>query len=464
MASKTSTASLPLAELPLRQSTLTLLQQRGFVTLGELMESKESGGMGTLAAELHVELPKAMRILREVQQCLTASVTAQIHSQSLQFEGTKGSESASIAPLSEAPFVLTPPRLLTAGELLSSSSLCSISPKTTDNPQPPSGIISFCQSIDKLFFTAGIPLGSVTEIAGLPGVGKTQFAMQLAVNARLPRHLGGVQGQTLYIDAEGSFVPERLHAMAQALLMHTQGTVKRRRASGRDVTVPEYFSSPERILEGIHVFRVHDEASQTTTLYSLPHWIEQLKSPDENSTYEPIPVKLIIIDSIAFHYRAAYGSSQSKSPYLQRTRALSQLAAFLNDVAREHDIAVVCLNQMTTKIAETSDKATNALSHSVPALGETWAHAISTRILLSKDDYHTHDHRTFTIVKSPCMPSGSAVFQVTDFGIRDASQPTCVQSKVADKNDHGEARGSRSRQEGESTIDGGNQFKRLREN
>ena len=60
-------------------------------------------------------------------------------------------------------------------------------------------LITFCRSIDSLM-GGGIALGEVTEIAGSPGTGKTQLAMQLSVDARLPVTFGGVAGETCFID------------------------------------------------------------------------------------------------------------------------------------------------------------------------------------------------------------------------------------------------------------------------
>lgn len=44
--------------------------------------------------------------------------------------------------------------------------------------------------------------------------------MQLAVDATLPECFGGVQGQSIYIDTEGSFVAERVAQIAQATVNH----------------------------------------------------------------------------------------------------------------------------------------------------------------------------------------------------------------------------------------------------
>lgn len=61
---------------------------------------------------------------------------------------------------------------------------------------------------------------------GVPGVGKTQLCMQLALDVQIPSALGGVEGEAVYIDTEGSLMMPRLHAMATALSTHVQALVK----------------------------------------------------------------------------------------------------------------------------------------------------------------------------------------------------------------------------------------------
>lgn len=45
-----------------------------------------------------------------------------------------------------------------------------------------------------------------TELVGVPGIGKTQMAMQLSVTAQIPEVFGGNGGEAVYIDTEGSFM------------------------------------------------------------------------------------------------------------------------------------------------------------------------------------------------------------------------------------------------------------------
>jgi hypothetical protein len=121
---------------------------------------------------------------------------------------------------------------------------------------------------------------------------------------------------------------ECLYKIAQALTKHVQGTVWRRNTilpaaattaatSTTNTAAATGLLTPEQIVDSIHVLRVHDETAQTATLYSLPHFLEQLVL--QNNDKDDPPVKLIVIDSIAFHYRAI--TLMDLYYYLKRTNA-----------------------------------------------------------------------------------------------------------------------------------------------
>lgn len=74
-------------------------------------------------------------------------------------------------------------------------------------------VITFCKELDGLL-KGGIGRGHITEICGAPGVGKTQFGMQLALNVQIPHEMGGVGGHAIYVDTEGSFSAVRARRRA----------------------------------------------------------------------------------------------------------------------------------------------------------------------------------------------------------------------------------------------------------
>jgi RAD51-like protein 2 len=80
-----------------------------------------------------------------------------------------------------------------------------------------------------------------------------------------------------------------------------------------------------------------------------------------------IQVKIIVIDSIAFHFR------QDLQDTTSRSRVLSSVAQTLNQIAHEHSVAVVLINHITTRIDRDRDTGQN-ISRLIPALGEQWSH------------------------------------------------------------------------------------------
>jgi RAD51-like protein 2 len=444
----------PITNLPLRPSTLKLLQSKGFDTVEELHEAKASG-VSQLAADLGVSGGEAVRIFREVvgaavDPSLPGAATAAITAASVGSTSAPAGHSTSLPLWTAAPStVRAHARPKTASQLLEeqASGACSGADNQEGGGAAGGGamnrhIVTFCRELDQLL-GGGVALGELTELAGAPGLGKTQLAMQLAVTARLPQSWGGVEGETLYVDSEGSFSPERCWSMAESLVSHIRSVHRKRR---RDVEVPPWFT-PRAILEGIHVIRVHDEAAQTATLLSLEERLKQ----------RPGRIRLVVVDSVAFHVRASAlmametssaTTTQSSRQQHQKQRALlvSQ-ASHLNLVAARHNVAVVATNQMTTVKAYSQQQhgtfpssTTNLSAASpgpdsftlVPALGEAWAHAVSTRLVLHQPSHNPssvttgrtttqQQRRACQLVKSPRLPSGVADFAVLEAGIRGVS-------------------------------------------
>lgn len=118
-------------------------------------------------------------------------------------------------------------------------------------------LFSFCVKLVRLFcgrwFTCifAVGLHPLLVVGGVPGVGKTQVGLQLAVDVQLPPCFGGVGGSAVYIDTEGSFMAERVHAMAAAFVSHIQALAKVCASN------PPSSSSPNsHLLPSLHSVRV----------------------------------------------------------------------------------------------------------------------------------------------------------------------------------------------------------------
>jgi len=84
------------------------------------------------------------------------------------------------------------------------------------------------------------------------------------------------------------------------------------------------------------------------------------------------------------------------------------MAQDLMAIAERHSVAVVQMNQVTTKIQEGQE------SRLIPALGDSWGHAASTRVIL----YWDRDQRFAHVFKSPDMPPATVPFLVCQDGVR----------------------------------------------
>ncbi|CAM9608326.1 unnamed protein product [Phaeothamnion confervicola] len=264
-------------------------------------------------------------------------------------------------------------------------------------------IISFCRAIDDML-GGGVPRGELTEICGAPGVGKTQLCMQLAVNVQIPALFGGVGGQAIYIDTEGSMTVERLVQMADAAVVHIS---KIARSRGRQSELERASAwTRDALLANVFIFRVHDHVQQLATVRTLPRFLEDHPG-----------VRVVVMDSVSFHFRHAYQDLGARS------RKLNEMAQQLTELAQMRSVAVVLVNQMTTRIGGRNCGGTGGGSGGetrlVPALGETWAHAATNRLLLECKG----GQRLARLMKSQRLPPRTVSYTVTALGVRDERQP-----------------------------------------
>uniref|UniRef100_A0A7S3DKA6 DNA repair protein RAD51 homolog 3 n=1 Tax=Palpitomonas bilix TaxID=652834 RepID=A0A7S3DKA6_9EUKA len=249
-------------------------------------------------------------------------------------------------------------------------------------------IITFCQGMDSML-GGGVSLREMTEFSGIPGIGKTQLAMQLCANVQIPAFFGGVEGEALYVDTEGSFTPERMNDIAIALHKHLLHMVKSRGKKPEHAKRIDEMCA-EEMLKKVFVVRCFDLKKQIGLIGELPNFLRSRPK-----------VRLVVFDSIAFHFRHDLDDHQ------QRNRLVASAAADLQSVAKKHNVAVVAINQVTTKVEDDS-------SSIVPALGEAWAHACTTRIFL----YFKDSFRVAHLFKSPSLPEETCLYRVGVEGIR----------------------------------------------
>lgn len=304
-------------------------------------------------------------------------------------------------------------------------------------------IITFCESLDRVL-GGGVALGEITEFCGSPGCGKTQLGIQLAVDTCIPESFGGVDGEVMYVDTEGSFDIQRVIDMSKALLKHLERnlslSLKRKDPSlaelqARQRQELDKMNSIDHMLSRIHYCRIHNYTEQLAFINAMPSLLKK----------HPL-VKLIVLDSVAFHFRHDFENMA------KRARLLNAHAQKLNMLASNHQLAVVVTNQMTTRLQTSGGKTESYL---VPALGESWSHAITSRVVLSvldetvemtkkrkaNDGSKRYDTervylRKASLVKSPSKQQQTIEFVVTKSGIRNRPKVRHAQSHPAKSTCH----------------------------
>ncbi|KAL3677410.1 hypothetical protein R1sor_027358 [Riccia sorocarpa] len=253
-------------------------------------------------------------------------------------------------------------------------------------------IVTSCQELDSIL-GGGVCTKEMTEICGVPGVGKTQLGIQLAINVQIPISLGGLGGHAVYIDTEGSFMVERAVQMTESRvneLMKKASVDSQLKVNlenlKREVNVDHFLSH-------IYYFRIHDATEEVAVINSM-----------EKFMVDHSEVRLIVIDSVTFHFRQGFDDMAL------RTRLLSTLSQKLMALAQKHDLAVVVVNQVTNKV-------TSEGLEVVPALGESWSHACTNRLIL----YWNDGQRLAYLFKSPSLPNATAAYDVSSRGITDAA-------------------------------------------
>ena len=61
------------------------------------------------------------------------------------------------------------------------------------------------------------------------------FSIQLSVDVQIPECFGGIEGEAIYIDTEGSFIVDRVVDMAKAAVNHCQHIANSEQIPGKIV-------------------------------------------------------------------------------------------------------------------------------------------------------------------------------------------------------------------------------------
>jgi len=201
----------------------------------------------------------------------------------------------------------------------------------------------------------GIETGTVTQIFGASGTGKTSICLMLTYNAVLSGY------KVPYIDTEG-LSAERIN---------------------------QIFKEKER-LKDVYIYEVIDFKQQSTAIKELAKLCKD-ESP-----------RLVIIDSFTFLYRIELEDYEKQ---VKAKRELIAQLTFLLGLARKYDLAVVVTNQVFTDVKTGEEK---------PLGGPSIDHISKVIIGLER----INEKRRAVLLKHRSKPEGvSCVFRITDNGV-----------------------------------------------
>ncbi|XP_045779349.1 DNA repair protein RAD51 homolog 3-like isoform X2 [Maniola jurtina] len=124
-------------------------------------------------------------------------------------------------------------------------------------------ISTFSQSLDKVIGNDGLQLGSLTELLGLPGTGKTQLCLQLCCAIQIPKVLGGLCSEALYIDTNTNFTICRFREILFASLAKCQRLLE------TSISINE-----EEALKKLHYVNAFGLEKFCAFLYQLPNFMK----------------------------------------------------------------------------------------------------------------------------------------------------------------------------------------------
>jgi len=229
------------------------------------------------------------------------------------------------------------------------------------------------KNLDSLLGGKGLESKAITEAFGAYGSGKTQLGSTLAVNVQLPKEKGGANGKCVFIDTEGTFRPQRIKQIAEAL-----------------------GANPEKVLKNILVARAFNSDHQVLLIEKIS---EMVKNGE--------PIKLLIVDSLTAHFRAEFAG---RGQLADRQQRLNRYMHSLMKLAEQYNLAVYVTNQVMSNPAQLFGDPTTAIG------GNIVGHASTYRMYLRRGK---KDSRVAKLIDSPNLPDNETVFFLTDAGVKD---------------------------------------------
>jgi RecA/RadA recombinase len=202
----------------------------------------------------------------------------------------------------------------------------------------------------------GLAVGTLTEVSGAAGCGKSQLCMHLSAHALLD----DARAHVVFIDTERSFRAVRFAQIVGALDKPAPSAL-----------AGEAAAAPHSALERFHLFQPLSSQQLDDALQAVSELAEG-----------PNRVRLLVLDSIGALLRAEFDGDTR----LRRFESLTAISASLKRLAALLGAAVIVTNQVLAMIDDDVSAPCGELEGQTggrlqPSLGVTWAHNVNTRLL-----------------------------------------------------------------------------------
>jgi len=217
--------------------------------------------------------------------------------------------------------------------------------------KPREVVVTAASDLDAIL-QGGLRVGSLTEICGASGSGRTQITLQLAANVQLPRVLGGLDASCLYIDTRGALYANRYVEVIAGLrarlsgLATSQGSVT---PQMREMLTTQANKSIDAFLEGTYHYAAPSVAHVVSLVASLPTLLDGCGN-----------VRLVILNSL----------DPDAFPKDTRTAVLTSITRALRELATSRNIAILVVTTM------------RQYGGSFLAPCDQWSSALQQRVLL----------------------------------------------------------------------------------
>jgi DNA-repair protein XRCC2 len=219
-------------------------------------------------------------------------------------------------------------------------------------------------------------IGSVTEIYGKEGTGKTQFLISLMADCIIPTSwqgvaLKGLNTEVVYIDTDFHFSLMRLVGVLECRIKACLQT----NANNTAFDIDECING---CLQRLHIVRCHSSLQLLIALHSLEEMLKKMPQ-----------MSVLIIDSIsAFYWLDRLAHLDAISSKSSSTR-FNQIAAILTQLTADNNLLTfVSKAAMMTRREGGKDNSNIAVDGQMPVhfeyMGQNWQSCVNNRLIFCK--------------------------------------------------------------------------------